>query len=110
VIRSNGYDSPEIHPKTGTPEEKRKEHEKAILARDYFIPIVLGKYVYLDCEKSDMYGRTLAYIYFNKQDCIDGRIDKSVNQQMVKSGHGWPYEGGNKDEAKKAAHVEFDTE
>lgn len=90
-IRMAGYDSPEMKPSKKIPEELRQQEKlKAIDARNRLQDIILGKNIYIYCEKFDKYGRLLATIKINKND------EKTVNDMMVDEGHGYKYDGGTK--------------
>lgn len=73
------YNSAEI--KSKDENEKRKAKE----SRDFLSSMILNKIVKLQLGKFDMYGRILVEVYLP-----DG---KNVNDEMLKTGHGMPYNG-----------------
>lgn len=90
-IRMAGYDSPEMRPSKKIPEEKRVEiKEKALLAKNRLKELIGNKCIYLFCEGDDKYGRILGTIKLQIDD------ERSINQQMIDEGHGYPYNGGTK--------------
>ena len=93
TFRTLGYDSPEMKPKLNK-KNRNIEKKKAIEARDYFIKLTNDKngIVKIKFGKFDKYGRILATVY-NKN-------NKNVNNLMIESGHGIPYDGGKKKEFK----------
>lgn len=90
-IRLYGYDAPEIKPNKNIQEELRdKEKHAAVLAKERLENLILHKNVYLFCKEFDKYGRILAIIKVNIDDPL------SVNDIMLKEGHGYTYTGGTK--------------
>ena len=102
--RTLGYDSPEMKPRLNI--KNREEHiHRAHLAKAYFKKVTNcdNSLVYLDCHKYDKYGRVLVtvysyYILYNFSRNRDNVDKKSVNNAMIKEGHGVPYDGGKKQE------------
>ena len=89
--RCLGYDSPEMKPKNKTDDEKAKEKAAAIKAKDHFIELCKtdNDLVLLKCHDFDKYGRLLVEVF--------GKDKKeSVNNKMIKDGHGYAYDGGTK--------------
>ena len=89
--RALGYDCCEMKPKLNI--KNREEHiKKAKKAKENFISLVKTKnnLVYLNCHKFDKYGRVLVTLYTNKFS------KKSINDIMIETGHGIPYDGGKK--------------
>lgn len=82
-IRMIGYDSAEIHSK------QPEQLQKAIEAKEYLEKILGTDLVDIEFLEEDKYGRPLAKLYVN-QCCI--------NDQMIQSGLGKPYDGGKKEE------------
>lgn len=74
-----GYNSAEIRTKDPT------EKAKGIAARDYLSSMILNQIVKLDLGPFDKYGRILVQVYLQ-----DGC---HVNAEMLRSGHGKPYDG-----------------
>ena len=89
IIRMKGYDSCEMKPKKGVP-DRDKIIESAKSAKKKLEDLVLGKCVYLYCDKFDKYGRILGTIKLSESDII------SVNDIMIRDGYGVPYNGGTK--------------
>ena len=90
-VRMNGYDSPEMRVSKSNP-RRDDIKQKAILARDYLSSLVKNEnqLVYIKCGEFDKYGRLLGTLYINKNDNV------SVNDMMIKNGHGYNYFGGTK--------------
>lgn len=89
--RCVGYDTPEMKPSLKDP-NREKEKEKAKLAKKRFEELLeRGKdgLVEVVCGEFDKYGRILVTVY-------NGLDDISVNDIMIKEGHGLPYDGGKK--------------
>ena len=84
----DGYDTPEIKPKKGTPEEKAEEKKWGIRARDFLSDMIMEKIITLNCKDYDKYGRILGDVIF------DG---KNINYIMIKDGYSRLYDGGHKD-------------
>ncbi len=102
-IRMAGINCPELHPKTGTEQEKQDEIQSAKNAREYLIRIITGNdslygltpnelkkyfatnslFVHIKVLGWDKYGRTLAKLYDKNKLCI--------NDMMIKAGHAKPY-------------------
>jgi endonuclease YncB( thermonuclease family) len=74
-----GYNSAEI--KTEDLEEKAK----GIAARDYLSTMILNKIVKLELGSFDKYGRILVQVYLPN--------GFHINNEMLRSGHGKPYDG-----------------
>lgn len=85
-IRLLGIDTPETRfsaklkrkQKTSTPKDEPYAQE----AREFLLQKVADQTVYLqfDRERTDRYGRTLAFVYGNESD------DKSMNQKLIEQG------------------------
>ena len=90
-VRMNGYDTPEMRPSKSLP-NRDEIKKKAIASRDYLKSLVCkeDQLVYIKCGEFDKYGRLLGDIYINKDD------QESVNNLMIKNGHGYEYHGGTK--------------
>lgn len=90
-IRLNGYDSPEIRPRKNI-EDRDKIIAKAISAKNYLKSLIMNdnQLVYIKCGDFDKYGRVLGTIFIKKDD------QESVNDKMIKMGHGYVYHGGTK--------------
>lgn len=87
-IRLAGIDTPEIHPKKGTPADREEEKKLAIKARDALRDI-LGKARVIRLKKArrGKYFRIVAQVY------ADGR---NVTQILLRRKLGYPYNGGKK--------------
>lgn len=88
-VRMMGYDSPEMKPALSDPQRDMKKLT-AKAAKSRLIELVLNKIVYFVCHGDDKYGRKLLTMFF------DAARQKSINQQMIDEGHGYPYSGGTK--------------
>jgi endonuclease YncB( thermonuclease family) len=81
-VRMLHYNSAEV--RTKDPAEK----EKGEAARDYLTSLILNKPIYVVSKEWDKYGgRCDGEVYLSLDD------EKSVNQLMLDTGHGKPYEG-----------------
>jgi len=93
--RSIGYDSPEIKPLLINP-NRELEKELAIKARNRLTELIYKNnpqgILKIECENFDKYGRILVRFY-NLDDAL------SINDIMLKEGHGRPYHGGKKNTA-----------
>jgi len=90
--RCLGYDSPEMKPLLKDP-NREKEKELAGLARARFEQLLLSNatgLIRVVCSDFDKYGRILGTIY-NDVDT------DSINDIMIREGHGKEYNGGKKD-------------
>ena len=70
-----------------------KEKELAKAAKERFIQLVTANpsgLCVIECGNFDKYGRILVTVY-------NGINKESINELMIKEGHGKPYEGGTKD-------------
>jgi len=74
-----GYNSAEI--RTKDPIEK----SKAIAAKEYLSNLILNRIVKLELGSFDKYGRILVQVYLPS--------GLHVNSEMLRSGHGKPYDG-----------------
>lgn len=73
-----GFNSAEIRTKDA------QEKQKAIAAREYLRGLILDKIVILKISKNDKYGRPLVDVFIN---------NIHINSEMVRNGHGKPYDG-----------------
>ena len=90
--RCNGYDSAEMKPLKSNP-NREKEKELAKIAKDRFMKLALAHpsgLCLIECDNFDKYGRLLVKVY-------NGIDVESINEIMVKEGHGKSYDGGKKD-------------
>jgi endonuclease YncB( thermonuclease family) len=90
--RCLGYDTPEMKPSLKNP-NREKEKEVAKLAKARFIELLeKGKdgLIEVECFEFDKYGRILVNVY-------NGVDNESLNDIMIKEGHGIPYSGGTKE-------------
>tara|TARA_Y100000389_G_C17391468_1_gene480115 strand:- start:587 stop:1057 length:471 start_codon:yes stop_codon:yes gene_type:complete len=98
--RTLGYDSHEMKPRLNIP--NREEHiKKAKEARKKFIELTTTNngLIYIDCKKYDKYGRVLVDVYIDKNSYIHSQnksVKDTINNIMIKEGHGVPYQGGKK--------------
>jgi len=89
--RTLGYDSPEMKPSLANP-NRHNEIELAKAAKERFHTLLSAhptKTVFAKCGKFDKYGRLLVELWND----ID---TESINEIMVKEGHGKPYDGRKK--------------
>jgi endonuclease YncB( thermonuclease family) len=82
-VRMSGYDSAEM--RSHQPEQVKIENE----AREKLIELLGKDLVEVEFYDNDKYGRPLVKIYMNK--CC-------INDKMIESGYGKPYDGGKKTE------------
>lgn len=95
-IRMYGYDTPEMRPSRRIPEEERiiiKQNAKK--ARDRLQELASTKGAILICHGFDKYGRILGTVIIPDVEINDNKY-VSVNDMMVKEGHGKEYFGGKK--------------
>lgn len=87
--RCLGYDSPEMKPRMDAP-RRDEEKESAQKAKERLTEL-LHKHatVRIDCGDFDKYGRILVTVW-NQVDTL------SVNEQMLREGHGKVYDGGRR--------------
>ena len=90
-VRMNGYDTPEMRPSKKLP-NRDEIKKKAIQSRDFLKSLVCNEnqLVYIKCGEFDKYGRLLGELFINEND------EESVNNLMIKNGHGYEYHGGTK--------------
>ena len=88
-FRCLGYDSPEMKPLKST-KNRDEVINSAKNAREKFKELTKwdSELVFIKFGKFDKYGRILGTVYNN--DKLD------INQEMIKLGHGYPYNGGTK--------------
>lgn len=84
-IRLTGVDTAEMK---STDEALKK---KATAARDFIREQVLNKRVLLECYGQDKYGRWLGKIFAPDGTCL--------NEELIKRGFAYAYDGGTKDVA-----------
>ena len=84
--RIYGIDTPEI--RTKNTEEKKAGYE----AKEFLKNLILGKVIWAGFEKEDKYGRLLATLWLDKES------NESIDRIMIRSGHGYTYDGGKKKE------------
>lgn len=94
TIRMQGYDSPEIRvSKNAQNRDYLKELGKN--AKTYLFDLCKKqKLLYIKCGEFDKYGRLLGELYYSKENAKTST--NSINEQMIISKHGIPYEGGTK--------------
>lgn len=86
--RTLGYDSPEMKPLLSNP-NRESEIILAKKAKDRFTELLTmhhTKMVFVKCYKFEKYGRLLVELWNN----VDG---ESINQIMIREGHGKSYDG-----------------
>lgn len=91
--RCLGYDSPEMKPLKTAP-NREKEMEAAKAAKSRFTELLQStpmKMIRVKCGAFDKYGRILVTVW-------NGGGEDSVNDIMIREGHGRPYTGGTKEE------------
>ena len=84
-IRLTGVDTAEMK---STDEALKK---KAVAARDFIREQILNKRVLLECYGQDKYGRWLGKIFAPDGTCL--------NDELIKKGFAYAYDGGTKDVA-----------
>jgi endonuclease YncB( thermonuclease family) len=82
--RLTGIDTPEM--RGGTVESKKL----ALKAKDYVVDKVLNKIVRIKCGKFEKFGRLLGTVYPN------GLKKESLNDELIRLGHAYAYDGGTK--------------
>ena len=90
--RCTGYDSPEMKPSLSN---QNRDNEKALAhkAKERLIELLEKhetKMIKVKCGDFDKYGRLLIEIW----NMVD---NESINEIMIKEGHGKPYNGGTKE-------------
>ena len=91
--RCLGYDSPEMKPKLNVPNRDR-EVAAAKAAKARFTELLQKsptKLIRVTCFEFDKYGRILVNVW-------NGVDSESINDIMIREGHGRPYSGGTKEE------------
>ena len=94
-VRCLGYDSPEMKPSLKK-ENREEEKEKAKEAKTFFQNLVNfnnNGLTYIHIHEFDKYGRLLGTFYNDSSMKGD-----SINDIMIKNGHGYSYFGGTKKE------------
>jgi len=91
--RMAGYDSPEMKPPRSKP-NRENEIAAARAAKAALERRVRDRLVTVACGPFDKYGRILVTIYDSA--AAGGENGENINEWMVSSGHGVPYEGGSK--------------
>lgn len=79
-IRVIGIDTPEsVNP------DKSKNCEEGQIASNYTKSLLQGKKIYLeyDTQKTDDYGRTLAYVYIDKQTMLQDKLLENGYAQLM---------------------------
>ena len=107
--RFYGYDCSEIKPSLNDPNRDEKK-KKALLAKKYLWTLCTNEtdnkthktLIKIKCGNYDKYGRLLITAFKEDID-FDGKDDKtlfelSINNQMIKEGHGYAYYGGTKED------------
>ncbi len=90
--RCLGYDTPEMKPPLKQP-DREKEIEAAKKAKARFTELLdksKDNIIEVECFEFDKYGRILVNVY-------NGIDNDSLNNIMIKEGHGKPYDGGTKE-------------
>lgn len=85
-VRMLGYDSPEMKPRLNV-ENREQIKREAHVAKEALISKTKDRNIILHCGKWDKYGRLLGTLY---NDNIN------INEWMISSGYGYPYDGGTK--------------
>lgn len=81
--RCLGYDAPEM---------RGPDKDLAIAARDHLASVIPKGVFKIQFEGTDKYGRLLVSFIVNGE---------SLAQHMVRTGHGYPYDGGRKKDARR---------
>ena len=94
--RAMGYDCAEMKPKKDDP-NRDQEKALALKAKNRFIELIGGEdtMIQMKCLEFDKYGRILTYVYPLHGDIQN---DESINNTMIREGHGKAYSGGTKEE------------
>jgi endonuclease YncB( thermonuclease family) len=94
--RAMGYDCAEMKPKKDDP-NRDQEKALALKAKNRFIELMGGEdsMIQMKCLEFDKYGRILTYVYPLHGDIQN---DESINNAMIREGHGKAYSGGTKEE------------
>ncbi len=94
--RAMGYDCAEMKPRKDDP-NRDQEKKLALAAKNRFIELMGGvdAIVQIKCLEFDKYGRILGYFYPLNTNIQE---TESINNIMIKEGHGKAYSGGTKDE------------
>ncbi|KAJ3037077.1 hypothetical protein HDV00_002081 [Rhizophlyctis rosea] len=86
-IRLLGVDTPELRPPRNKP-GREDEIQRAKAAKAYLANLVLDKVVWAKFHGSEKYGRQLATVWLEENGM------KTVNEMIIKAGHGYAYDGG----------------
>lgn len=86
--RINGIDTPEMRPPKNQ-QNREKEIAKAKEAKQFVEALLLNKYVRMNVEGLDKYGRLLVQVF-----CPDTGCD--VATMLLDKKHGYKYDGGTK--------------
>ena len=98
-VRLLGVDTPELRPRRKPLEERQREREAAIKAKDWVEEKIGGKEIILRTYKAGKYGRWLAVIWLplpdnaidKLGDVIAHRAGKSINDRLLEEGLARPY-------------------
>jgi len=94
--RMAGYDSPEMKPRLDSP-NRNKEVAAATDAKFALEGRISGKVVLVECGAADKYGRLLVTVYAPERGALTPRPQlENINEWMLASGYGVPYDGGKK--------------
>ena len=85
-VRMLGYDSPEMKPRLNV-ENREQIKREAEAAKQALISKTKDRNIILHCDSWDKYGRLLGTLYVD---------NININQWMINSGYGYPYDGGTK--------------
>ncbi len=106
--RFNGYDTCEIKPSKNDPRrEEKKMRAKEAKKRLWKLCTNMDeegvehrRLIKIKCDEFDKYGRLLITAFQEEQDISnktdDELFEMSINNQMIKEGHGYKYGGGTK--------------
>ena len=89
-IRLMGVDTPELHPKIGTEEDKTAEVQKAILAKEFSESTMKNRVIYFQFSgQEDSFGRALGSIIWEDGEKIIDIREELKKSQNLKKGSKW---------------------
>jgi len=96
-VRMLGYDSPEMKPRKNV-EKRDEEIAAAHRAKEFLDNSTKDKVLWIEFKEFDKYGRPLATLYTENSSicCLFSKTRVNINELMVQTGHGYPYDGGTK--------------
>jgi endonuclease YncB( thermonuclease family) len=102
--RFNGYDTCEMKPSINDPRrDEKKRRAKEAKKRLWKLCTNMDEegvehktLIKIKCDEFDKYGRLLIIAF--PENTTDESFEMSINNQMIKEGHGYQYGGGTKNE------------